>query len=437
MSVFVKKPNVYRLKNGLRIILLPIPSIKIVRCGYWSKNGILYENEPYLESAHFLEHLIGHFLSEKFPDGRKNTKALDQLGAVSNAHTTEHYTQYWIEGKREHLGHFMNLLYNSNKNFKIDENIFKHESQAVVEELQEIQNDQYNKFNEVQDKILWPTYSLEKSLKQRIKDVKNATHESINTYYKSTVGTNNTLFYVVGDFDETKVLQSFKNILGNIPQKEIASLKPQPIYPLVDNPLIYFIPNKKVMSIKCDIVWKIPFTTFDDEFYPLLIFSSIFAKGFNSRLMQKLRHDNGIVYSIKGNLRLDPIDPNLSYFSVNTFFSQGKMADAIRLISQELINVKKNGFDKNEIEKIKNKMQYQYLKTQQEKDLGEIVSFYGLFNLWNQPMISFHNYHQKILNTSLKDVNEIAKKINLKQMRIFYSGPNNHNKEIIDILESL
>lgn len=84
------------LKNGLRIITVPMISTKAVTILVLVKTGSKYETPKTSGVSHFLEHMFFKG-SRKYPKVRDLTCALDLLGAEYNAFTDKEMTGFWVK----------------------------------------------------------------------------------------------------------------------------------------------------------------------------------------------------------------------------------------------------------------------------------------------------------------------------------------------------
>ena len=123
------------LKNGLKLLFIPMGKIEMVHIELKVLCGWEHENKYTLESAHFLEHMLAKFTSKQYPDGKFNKYQLGKFGIHSNAMTTSQITSYLLEGNVKHFDFMLDLMLNSYKNFVIDDDIFEQERSAIVQEL--------------------------------------------------------------------------------------------------------------------------------------------------------------------------------------------------------------------------------------------------------------------------------------------------------------
>ncbi|MET8225215.1 M16 family metallopeptidase [Streptomyces sp. NPDC004082] len=81
-------PTTWRLANGLRVLLQPLPGCQVVATCLHVGTG--FRNEPVAGAAHLLEHVLAQGASSSRP----LTDAVAACGGTTNARTAADYTQY-------------------------------------------------------------------------------------------------------------------------------------------------------------------------------------------------------------------------------------------------------------------------------------------------------------------------------------------------------
>ena len=85
----------YTLRNGVRVVLVPMSGVESVAVGVYVKTGSRYETPGNNGISHFLEHMVFKG-TKKFPT-HKDTSYLEGLGAIQNAWTDVGATAYWCK----------------------------------------------------------------------------------------------------------------------------------------------------------------------------------------------------------------------------------------------------------------------------------------------------------------------------------------------------
>ncbi|TNF36783.1 MAG: insulinase family protein, partial [Deltaproteobacteria bacterium] len=123
----------FTLGNGLRVLMIPMPSDGLV--SYWSivRTGSRDEVEPGMTGfAHFFEHMMFRG-SEHFPASEYD-KIVSGIGADANAYTTDDYTAYHMSFVGEDLPTVIEVEADRFQRLSYDEPAFKTEAGAVYGE---------------------------------------------------------------------------------------------------------------------------------------------------------------------------------------------------------------------------------------------------------------------------------------------------------------
>ncbi len=95
-DIFISKPEVIELANGLNLIVLKEDSAPVVSLQYWVGTGSIHEGE-WLGTgiSHFLEHLM--FKGTKKRGNSEMAQEIQSLGGHLNAYTTFDHTVYYVD----------------------------------------------------------------------------------------------------------------------------------------------------------------------------------------------------------------------------------------------------------------------------------------------------------------------------------------------------
>src|SRR3989344_2302447 len=85
----------YTLRNGVRVMLVPMEGVQSTAVGVYTGTGSRYESPQINGISHFLEHMAFKG-TKKFPT-HKDTSYLEGLGAIQNAWTDVDATSFWCK----------------------------------------------------------------------------------------------------------------------------------------------------------------------------------------------------------------------------------------------------------------------------------------------------------------------------------------------------
>ena len=122
------------LKNGVRVVHIPLASTKAATILVLFRAGSRYETENTNGIAHFVEHMMFKG-TKKRPTTLHISKALDRYGAEYNAFTSKDYTGYYVKIDRDHLPEAMDILFDMVLHSKLDAAEVDKERKVIFEEI--------------------------------------------------------------------------------------------------------------------------------------------------------------------------------------------------------------------------------------------------------------------------------------------------------------
>jgi predicted Zn-dependent peptidase len=108
------------LRNGLRIITVPVRNTKTVTVLVLVGTGSKYETKEINGLSHFLEHMFFKG-TKKRPNTLKLIEPLDKIGGKYNAFTGQEYTGYWAKVNAARLDTALDFVSDIYLNSKIEE----------------------------------------------------------------------------------------------------------------------------------------------------------------------------------------------------------------------------------------------------------------------------------------------------------------------------
>ena len=122
------------LKNGLRVITVPIPTLESAAVTLWVGVGSRFEEEKQAGVSHFLEHMVFKG-SKKFPSARAVSLAVDSIGAESNAGTSHEWTDFYIKSQASQVERSFEILTDIVLNPLLKLTDIKQQKKEILEEI--------------------------------------------------------------------------------------------------------------------------------------------------------------------------------------------------------------------------------------------------------------------------------------------------------------
>lgn len=418
------------LKNGLKLLFIPMGKIEMVHIELKVLCGWEHENKHTLESAHFLEHMLAKFTSKQYPDGKFNKYQLGKFGIHSNAMTTSQITSYLLEGNVKHFDFMLDLMLNSYKNFVIDDEIFEQERNAIVQELLTIKDETAGDLFEVIDKIIYDKTDKEKiDINDRIKNVKKLKQNDLIKFRNKYYSSRSTLLIIAGDFDYEACYQKIKDLLDTFTLLDFKPIE----YPIIKlktkKQRSYFIDNKFKQNVTLIIVFFNKYNYFDKEYLYIPHIHNILTNGLSSRLSLKLRSELGLVYYIISEHSSN--NDGINYEIIQTEFDPKNMLTVMTVIFDEISKIKKEYVHDDELEKSLNTLINCNLRDSLIKTPDFIIERLSIPILFNLPDFTVQYKYDIMKSINVDIIQKTARRIfSRKNMFIFYESAKNLDTSI-------
>ena len=251
MSLLPFPVHQHRFDNGLKLIVLPMPSNGAASLWSIVRTGSRDEYEPGRSGfAHFFEHMMFRG-TEKVPSDLYQ-KTLIELGADGNAYTTDDLTAYHLAIASEDLERVMELESDRFQNLDYAESDFKTEAGAVYGEYRKTKSDPIFALYEAIRETAFETHTYGHTTLGYEQDIAimPTLYEFSRQFFKRYYRPENTVLLVVGDVDPAEVTRMAERHYGGwqpgyvapeIPSEpdQVAEKRIETVYPGRTLPLIW------------------------------------------------------------------------------------------------------------------------------------------------------------------------------------------------------
>jgi len=214
--VFPYETETTVLDNGLKVVLIPMPSNGL--SAYWSivRTGSRDEVEEGVTGfAHFFEHMM--FRGTKSLPGDAYDRIVNGMGADANAYTTDDYTAYHLGVATEDLPTVIEIEADRFQNLHYDEAAFKTESGAVYGEYRKGRTNPYQVLFEAIQDAAFDEHTYEHTtigFEADIADMPNQYGYS-KTFFDRFYRPENVIVLAAGDFDVDATLERIRAHYGD------------------------------------------------------------------------------------------------------------------------------------------------------------------------------------------------------------------------------
>ena len=257
--------------------------------------------------------------------------------------------------------------------------------------------------------------------------INNITREDLVNFHDKHFSASNMMVGVVGDFNAKEMKQKLRNTFGELPSGDETTLK----FPEVDyapQSTINFI-EKSDVNQSFVMMGHIGGMRDNPDYAKVQVMNRVLSGGFSGRLMQVVRTEMGLAYSVFGQYGMNSFYPGLFYAGVMT--KSSTTAEAIDAIIEQNERLQNEPITKQELQDVKdqilNSAVFEY--DSYEEVLSERMSneYRGL------PADAFEQYIEGVKATTIEDVQAVAQEyLNPDNLQILVVG---NKEEIGDQLE--
>jgi len=351
--------RLFRLANGLTVILHRDTSVPVVGVNVWYHVGSANEKPGRTGFAHLFEHLMFEG-SKHVKEGEFDT-LLEAAGGNNNGSTTNDRTNYVIDVPKNALELAL-FLESDRMGYLLDtmspERVNGQRDVVKNERRQSYENRPYGQASIELDKMLWPAnHPYNWPTIGYMEDLTAASYEDVVEFFKKYYAPNNASLSIAGDIDldatQKLVEKWFSDIPGGKPVEPIAppaailtGVKKQTLTDRVQLPRVY-------------LAWLTP-RVFAPGDAALDMASSVLTGGKNSRLYKRLVYDTQIAQDVNAVQASGAIG---SSFQIVATARPGHTVDELqKAIDEELARLRREPPDAREVQRAINQMEASFYR---------------------------------------------------------------------------
>jgi len=337
--------NKTTLKNGLRVITIPMTDNPSVTVLVMVAAGSKYETKAENGISHFLEHMVFKGTPRR-PKAADISRELDGIGAQHNAFTSQEYTGYYAKVDSRHAHLALDIVADLYNNPLLDSAEMEKEKGVIVEEIRMYEDIPQAKVARLFMELLYGDQPAGWDIAGTESNVRSFNRETIVDYRNAHYVAEATTVVVSGHFDKKKILKDIEKSFAGI-----SSLKKKDKIKVAekqDGPLIKIGPKE---TDQTHLILGVRSFPIGSPYRPALsVLSAILGKGMSSRLFDKLRNEMGICYYIDAD---SDLYTDHGLFAVSAGVDNKRVDEAIKVILSELARMTKEKVSPAELIKVK------------------------------------------------------------------------------------
>ncbi len=279
------------LPSGLTILIETLPYVRSVALGYYLRSGSAVESEHHSGASHFLEHLV--FKGTATRSTSDIAQIIDILGGDVDAFTGKEYTSFYAHALDEQLSTALDLLTDIVVAPRFTDSDVESERSVILEEIKMVEDTPDDLVHEMFVTAFWPDHPLGRPILGTEETVNRLARAQILDHYAETFHPANMIFAASGNIRPEQVIpfleRAFPSDAGNPVQRPWTA--PTPTQHVM-------LREKRELEQVHLCLGSRGFPQQDNARYAAALFNSILGGGMSSRLFQRIREKEGLVYTV-------------------------------------------------------------------------------------------------------------------------------------------
>ncbi len=328
------KTETLKLKNGIRVAIVPINGLRSVTAEVFLKIGSKYEKSNEFGISHFLEHMAFKGTKKRVVAADIN-REIDSKGAGYNAGTGQEMTSYYINTTRENISWAVEMLSDILTNSVFDKDEVLKERGVIIEEIKMYQDNPMMGLSAELTKFLYGKSPIGCwDIAGEVKDIEDVTRDKVVGYRNKLINPENIVVVLAGDVD-SKAFGEVEKYFGSF---DLGKDNELPKIEVVLN-------SEKEKRIVREVeqghfAMAVPaLKSRDERKYAFRLLDIILNGNSSSRLYQKIREDKGLAYYVYS---VSESFEEAGFWGVQSGVKLEKITEAMDIVRKEILSIKDN-----------------------------------------------------------------------------------------------
>ncbi|HQV64818.1 MAG TPA: pitrilysin family protein, partial [Candidatus Paceibacterota bacterium] len=207
------------LKNGLRIMTIPMKDTPTVTVQVWVAAGTRYETKKTNGISHFLEHMC--FKGTTRRTALEIAYELEAMGAQSNAFTNYDMTGYYAKGRAVLFPKLLDIVADVYLNSIFPKEEIEKEKGVVCGEIDMINDNPQHKINYTFLESIYGDQPAGYSIAGPKDNIRQFSRKDFIDYHKKHYHAEKTVVVVAGNINEKEVIELVKKAFATIASKPV------------------------------------------------------------------------------------------------------------------------------------------------------------------------------------------------------------------------
>jgi len=414
------------LKNGLRVIIVPMKDNPTATVLVLVEAGSKYEEKKVNGISHFLEHMCFKGTTKR-PKAIDISKELDALGSQYNAFTAQEYTGYYAKSDAKHFKQIFDIVSDIYLNSTFPEAEMQKEKGVIIEEINMYEDLPMRHVQDLLMKLLYGDQPAGWNIAGEKKNILNMKRNDFVDYKKMHYLPEATVLVVAGQVTEKEVLKEVKKVFekvscGRKSQKTKVKEKQNKPEALI---------NFKKTDQTHFVLGVRTFDLFNKKNGVISVLGGVLGGGMSSRLFQKLREEMGVGYYVRA---YNDSYTDHGFFQVSAGVDNKRIEEVIRAVLEECKKLKTAKVSEEELNKVKECLIGNMKLSLESTD--DIANFYGGQELLKKELKLAEEKAKEVRKVTASQIQKLAKEIfQDKKLNLALIGPFKEKAKFLKILK--
>ena len=330
--------------GGLRVLTEPVPFFHSVALGVICGQGSRDEPASDLGITHVVEHML--FKGTERKTAGQISRTIESVGGMLNGFTNKEATGIYARFMVEHFDVAVDLLLEMLNESRFGADELAREREVVFEEIKSSQEDPEDECVDEMFRAYFGEHPLGPPVSGELSTVGSLDDAKLRRYYEGSYARDRVVVSAVGEIDHEQVQRRFDEGL----KVRAKSVTPPRRAPIPATPGIRVRERREITQVHiCVAKPAIPFP--DERRVALGLLNAAFGASTSSRLFQRLREEEGLVYSVSSFAELFS-DSGL--FGVFLTTDKKKLGQALKSLREEWNRLADSNLEAAELETARN-----------------------------------------------------------------------------------
>ena len=279
------------LDSGLTVLVETLPYVRSVALGYYLRSGSAVESEEHGGASHFLEHLV--FKGTERRTTAEIAQVVDILGGDVDAFTGKEYTSFYAHVLDEQLMTAMDLLTEIVTAPRFTHDDVEMERGVILEEIKMVEDTPDDLVHELFVTRFWPDHPLGRPILGTEETIAALQREKIVEHYRETFQPSNVIFAASGNLRPDDILPFLEK---QFPKSDQPAFRREWDAPTPAQHVV--LREKRELEQVHLCLGSRGFPQQGEERYAAALFNAVLGGSMSSRLFQRIREQEGLVYSV-------------------------------------------------------------------------------------------------------------------------------------------